>query len=41
MGITEIFYETADFSKILDFDEHLKVSEVIHKAAAAASGQIP
>lgn len=48
MGVIEIFSETAELKNILDSVEHLKVSDVIHKAvieidevgsvAASASG---
>lgn len=32
MGVTEIFSETAELSGILDSNERLRVSDVIHKA---------
>lgn len=32
MGITEIFSEAANLSGLLDSDEQLKVSDVVHKA---------
>lgn len=32
MGVTEIFSETAELSGILDSNERLRVSDVMHKA---------